>query len=652
MKKIKCHFLLLFKLLNICFFVIKSEIKIVNNERISKKIQNLSICTKKYNREESSNICKRRNTLEIKKNTKSDKCNINAFINSLIDIKHGKFLSKCDHKIIKTQKNKYSSNNDNYVWKYRKKKYALFRIKTSYYDDVNNSSMNHCFDYPGFDFTVLKENNQYSNDGDENKSRLGIIKTPHGEIETPNFLFCATKACMKSTPINFIKNSKTQIILSNTFHLLIQPKPHIIFQLGGLHKFMNWEGPILTDSGGYQLFSMTYGSVSDEIKRKANIRNADRLNNNMNNVKDNGTSTYIHLDDISNIGKIKNIPETDKEKKLKIKNGISTIPKNTNSNVIIKINENGALYKSYFDGSIDILSPESSIQAQYLLGTDFSVVLDECTPYNVDKEYTEKSMHRSHRWYIRCLLEFYRANNMENYHNYLNIIYNKKYKTNQVWEKQEKKKQALYGIIQGGIYTDLRKKSCEVVCNLPFFGLCIGGCLGNNKEMMYSVIKQTMDFIRENRRNNNSKRKGKNKPIHLLGIGQIKDIFYGVKQGIDTFDCVIPTRLARHGYFLCKIKTINEVEKKLDRKIKKEYLKIKLNIFKLDNNPLEEDCNCYTCKNYTRAYLHHLFKINDNLLGTLLTVHNVYYMNHLMQDIRQGIIHNNLNEVQKKWIQL
>ncbi|CAD2114331.1 queuine tRNA-ribosyltransferase [Plasmodium vinckei petteri] len=652
MKKIKCHFLLLCKLLNLLFFVIKNETKIVSNEIIPKKIQNLPIYTKKYNKEESSNLRKIRNAFEINKNNRGDKCSINAFINSLIDIKHGKFLSKCDHKIIKTQKNKYSSSKDNYAWKYRKKKYTLFRIKTSYYDDISNSSMAHCFGYPGFDFTILKENDQDSNNGDENKSRLGIIKTPHGEIETPNFIFCATKACMKSTPINFIKDSKTQIILSNTFHLLIQPKPHIIFQLGGLHKFMNWDGPILTDSGGYQLFSMTYGSVSDEIKRKAQIRNVDRVNNNINNIKENGASKYTHLDDIFSTGEIKNIPETDKEKNIKIRNGISTIPNNGNSNVIIKINENGALYKSYFDGLIDILSPESSIQAQYLLGTDFSVVLDECTPYNVDKEYTEKSMHRSHRWYIRCLLEFYRANNMENYHDYLNIIYNKKYKTNKVWEKQEKKKQALYGIIQGGIYPDLRKKSCEVVCNLPFFGLCIGGCLGNNKEMMYSVIKQTMDFIRENCRNNNSKRKNKNKPIHLLGIGQIKDIFYGVKQGIDTFDCVIPTRLARHGYFLCKVKTINEVEKKLDRKIKKEYLKIKLNIFKLDNNPLEKDCNCYTCTNYTRAYLHHLFKIDDNLLGTLLTIHNVYYMNHLMQDIRQGITQNNLNKVQEKWIQL
>ncbi|ANQ11110.1 Queuine trna-ribosyltransferase [Plasmodium coatneyi] len=476
--------------------------------------------------------------------------------------------------------------------------------------------VNSSFDYPGFGFTVLKESQQ-----EGNHSRIGIIKTPRGEIETPNFLFCATKGCMKSTPINFVKDCKTQIILSNTFHLLIHPKPHVIFQLGGLHRFMNWQGPILTDSGGYQLFSMTFGSVSDEIKRKSrgSMRDAGRTGS----------------------------PMTP-----------SSTQQSPRGDVIVKINEQGALYKSYHDGSLDMLTPESSIQAQYLLGSDFSVVLDECTPYHIEREYTERSMHRSHRWYIRCLLEFKKAMSMPNYHTYLNDLHNRKYKVQHKWKEREANKQALYGIIQGGIYTDLRMKSCQVVCNLPFFGLCIGGCLGKDKQMMYSVIEKTMQFVRHEEGGASAGQTNKMgttpvgtaKTIHLLGIGQIRDIFFGVRQGIDTFDCVIPTRLARHGYYLCTVKTIKEVEEKLGKSIKKEYIKIKSKIHELDENPLEKDCPCYTCKNYSRAYLHHLYKINDNLLGTLLTVHNVCYMNRLMGDIREGIRRGRLDEVEGRWV--
>lgn len=508
------------------------------------------------------------------------------------------------------------------TWKTKKKEYFL---------------RGSCFDYPSFSFDILKEHDKE----DGNRSRTGIIKTPRGEIETPNFLFCATKGCMKSTPIDFLKALNVQIILSNTFHLLIHPKPHVIFQLGGLHKYMNWEKPILTDSGGYQIFSMTHGSVSKEIKR-------------------NYGGKYVEKKKKHTIGDGKENKENLKEK-----------------NCIIKISEKGALYKSYFDGSTNLLSPELSIQAQYMLGSDFVLVLDECTPFHVDKTYTEMSMHRSHRWYIRSLLEFYKAHTMDNYHEYLKNIYSS-YKFNKKkihvddienmkkaedkreifsWEQKEKNKQALYGIIQGGVFDDLRKKSCEFVNQLPFFGICIGGCLGNNKDMMYKVIKTTMNYLSEGNNKGNKKNgntgKGttkKPKPIHLLGIGQIKDIFFGVENGIDTFDCVIPSRLARHGYFLSSIETIKNIEKQINRKIKHEYVKIKLHIFYLDNRPLENDCNCYTCVHYSRSYLHHLFKINDNLLGTLLTIHNVSYMQRLMTDIRQAIRDDRLNHIREKWV--
>ncbi|CZT99578.1 queuine tRNA-ribosyltransferase [Plasmodium falciparum NF54] len=538
-------------------------------------------------------------------------------------------------------------NHNKSIITYVKKKKLLF----------SNKIYNH-FNYPGFDFSVLKENNN-----EQDKSRIGIIKTPRGDIETPNFLFCATKGCMKSTPIDFIKKCNTQVILSNTFHLLIQPKPHIIFQLGGLHKFMNWNSPILTDSGGYQIFSMSFGSVSNEIKRKCagtpqitkmSIKNKKK--DNLNNEEDQVNNNFINnncennmynkkgkcLSNNNNSNNNNNNNNNNSEKSV-------TDTNNLNKQIILKLNEKGAEYKSYYDGSIDLLSPESSIQSQYLLGSDFILVLDECTPYHVDKIYTEKSMHRSHRWYVRCLAEFYKSQNMKNYHEYLNDIYNKKYKTNDKWIKRDKNNQAIYGIIQGGIYPDLRLKSCDFVYNLPFFGLCIGGCLGKDKDMMYAVIKQTMDIIHDIKKKK-EKNTYKEKPIHLLGIGQIKDIIYGVKQGIDTFDCVIPSRLARHGYFLSKIKTIETIEKKLKRKLQNEYIKIKLSIFQSDNQPLEEDCACYTCQHYSRAYLHHLYKINDNLLGTLLTIHNVYYMNHLMQDIRNSIKEGNINQIEQKYI--
>ncbi|CRH02839.1 queuine tRNA-ribosyltransferase, putative [Plasmodium relictum] len=581
------------------FFILSSKNRVVKNERKLKKI--LLIRTKKNYIKDVENGIERINKIKMikdkikKKKRKNEKC-LFMFI-----------------KLFK--QNIYASKS---YLSYRKTDNHINKIKKYYYNNKNEEInrnytilKDNCFDYPFFDFTILKEN-QKEND----KSRIGIIKTPRGSIETPNFLFCATKACMKSTPIDFLKNSKTQIILSNTFHLLIQPKPHIIFQLGGLHKFMNWKNPILTDSGGYQIFSMSYGSVANEIKRNSNNKFEDMKNE----TTKNSTT------------------ENEVNKKNEKKKSNNNKTNQLNNGYILKINERGAVYKSYHDGSIGLLSPETSIQSQYLLGSDFILVLDECTPYHVNKEYTERSMHRSHRWYLRCLLEFYKANNMANYHDYLNDIYNKKYKTNEKWRKRDKNKQALYGIIQGGIYNDLRKKSCDFVCSLPFFGLCIGGCLGKNKEMMYSVIESTMNFIKIK------------KPIHLLGIGQIRDIFFGVKKGLDTFDCVIPSRLARHGYFLCKVQNIKDIEKKLCRVLKSEYVKIKLSIFKLDNNPLEKDCDCYTCLNYSRAYLHFLYKISDNLLGTLLTIHNVNYMNQLMSEIRNAIKENNLEKIEKKWI--
>jgi queuine tRNA-ribosyltransferase len=253
--------------------------------------------------------------------------------------------------------------------------------------------------YPNFSFEV-KKNDESTN------ARLGLIVTPHGNIETPNFVFCATKAAMKSVSPAQLKDESTQIILSNTYHLMLTPGSELVEKMGGLQKFTAWNGPMLTDSGGYQIFSMGFGSVSNEINRKSDIKG-----------KREGESL-------------------DRNKS------------------VLKINEHGATFRSYIDGSIHELTPERSIDVQRQLGADLIVVLDECTAFHVEKSYTEESMRRSHRWALRSLSQFDKT----------------------VGSAQQQ--QALYGIIQGGVYEDLRSESAAFINDHPFFGTAIGGCLG------------------------------------------------------------------------------------------------------------------------------------------------------------------------------
>ena len=386
------------------------------------------------------------------------------------------------------------------------------------------------------------------NQSTTSRARTGIIKTPHGEIETPAFIFCATKAALKSLNIEDAIKSGTQIILSNTYHLMLQPGGEIISKHGGLHKFMNWTGPMLTDSGGFQIFSLGYGSVADEIKSR-----------NLNNKRNKS---------------------------------------------LLKISEEGALFKSYVDGSNQLLTPEKSISIQRQIGADLILVFDECTPFHADKEYTTLSMERSHRWAKRSVDVF---------------------QADQEFGSccGSAGQQALYGIIQGGIYHDLRDISIKFNLENDFFGLAIGGSLGSSKKQMYEVVEYTSSKLSDR------------KPVHLLGIGDPKDIWSLVKHGIDTFDCVSPTRLARHGAALSK----NQ-----DGKIN-----IKNSSNREDLTPLDKACHCLTCTNYSKAYLHHLFKTNELLGFQLLTLHNVYFMNTLMKYIRESINNNKLEEAERKW---
>lgn len=378
---------------------------------------------------------------------------------------------------------------------------------------------------------------------DENsKARVGVLKTVHGNLETPAFIFCGTKATVKGVLPSSLIETNTQIILSNTYHLMLQPGSEVIANSGGLQKFTNWNGPMMTDSGGYQIFSLGHGSVSEEIKGK-------------------------------------NLTGRNKS--------------------LLKITEEGASFKNYLNGDKILLTPEKSIDIQRDLGADLIFVLDECTPYNVDKNYTKKSMHMTHRWAKRC---------MENFKSD-----NKKY----VAENGSAGKQKLYGIIQGGVYEDLRKQACEEICSMNFDGLAIGGSLGGTKEQMYEVFDFCSSSIDNSR------------PVHVLGIGGLDDILEGVSRGFDTFDCVSPTRIARHGVMLSKNK--------------KKGINLNNSSFKNDHSPLDENSEINIGRNYSKAYIHHLFKSNEILGMTILSIYNIWFMNNFLMQIRKSIHEKRFN---------
>jgi len=393
--------------------------------------------------------------------------------------------------------------------------------------------------YPHFSF-------QIQNTSVKSRARVGKLSTPHGEVATPAFIFCATKGAIKGASPQQMKSAGTQIMLGNTYHLMLSPGGELIERLGGLHRFMAWDGPLLTDSGGFQVFSMGYGSVSHEIKKK----------------------------------QMDSRPKT-----------------------VLKITEEGVTFRSYLDGSLHVLTPEKSIQVQRQLGPDFVVVFDECTPYHVDKSYTEKSLHLSHRWGLRCLQEF---------------------------EQHHDGRQALYGILQGGVYPDLRQQAAEFVNSQPFFGHAVGGSLGEEKAEMYEVIDHSLSLLDSSR------------PVHLLGIGGIKDIFVGVAAGVDTFDCVHPTRLARHGGALIRAVQGEETTR--------EHIVLSNRRHQQDERPIDATCPCETCKVFSRAYLHYLFRANEFLGIQALILHNVAYMNRLMQAIREAIVTDRVEEEQRLWV--
>jgi tRNA-guanine transglycosylase len=362
----------------------------------------------------------------------------------------------------------------------------------------------------------------------KSNARIGILKTPHGEIETPSFVGVATQAVVKTLTAEEVKQTNSQILISNTFHLHLKPGEQFLKKAGGIHKFMNWDRPLMTDSGGFQVFSLGFG-------------------------RDHG------------VGKI-----------LKEKTDLKVTTKNKPKNV--KITEDGVFFRSPKDGQKLFIGPRESIKIQEAIGADIMFAFDECTSPIADYYYTKQSLEKTHRWAEICL-------------------------------KSKKTKQALYGIVQGGKFEDLRTESSKFIGSLPFDGFGIGGEFGDEKHTMTDMLGFTLPYLPEE------------KPRHLLGIGHLEDITEIIKSGVDTFDCIVPTHYGRHGVAFTS-------EGRLDMRKTK---------FLTDKKPLDPKCDCTTCKNYKRNYICHLLKADEITGLRLMTMHNLYYFNKYVEKLRNDI---------------
>ena len=351
-------------------------------------------------------------------------------------------------------------------------------------------------------------------------ARLGRLHTPHGIIETPIFMPVGTQATVKAMTPEELKEIGSQIILSNTYHLYMRPGHDLIERAGGLHKFMNWDKPILTDSGGFQVFSL---------------------------------------------GPLR------------------------------KIKEEGVEFRSHLDGSKHFLSPEKATEIQNALGSDIIMAFDECAPYPADRQYVKNSLERTTRWLERCKAA----------HKY-------------------PEKQALFGIVQGGMYKDLREQSAKEITAIDLPGYAIGGLsVGEPKDMMYEVLDYTVPLLPED------------KPRYLMGVGSPDDLLEGVLRGIDTFDCVLPTRIARNGTAMTS----------------QGKVVVRNASYAEDFTSLDPECDCYTCKNYTKAYLRHLIKCNEILGARLLTIHNLHFLLKMMENVREAIKEDRLLDYKKDFFE-
>lgn len=361
----------------------------------------------------------------------------------------------------------------------------------------------------------------------KSRARVGRIHTPHGIIDTPNFVAVGTNGTLKALDNKQVDSIGLQLMFCNTYHLLLQPGPDVVQRAGGLHRFINRKMPIITDSGGFQVFSLAYGSVADEIKSKGAKKQGGH---------------------------------------------------------VLKISEDGVVFRSYRDGNKVLLTPESSIQTQKALGADIIIPLDELPPYHIGSDELKRSLERTHRWEIRSLKE----------------------------HLKDPRAQAMYAVIHGGVDPALREHSCEVLSKEPFDGFSIGGSLGKTKPEMVAMLTNLLPKLPPE------------KPNHLLGIGDLESLEKCIPLGIDTFDSSYPTRAARHGLLLTE----------------EGGLKIERGEYANHFAPIERECTCWTCQNYSVAYIHHLFKAKELTAYSLATVHNLHFMVQLMKKYRDAILND------------
>lgn len=372
-----------------------------------------------------------------------------------------------------------------------------------------------------FEFSIHKK---------EGEARSANLKTPHGEIKTPVFMPVGTKASVKTLSQNDLLSLDASIILGNTYHLYLRPGEKVVKKMGGLHKWMNWQRPILTDSGGFQVFSLA--------QEKA-------------------------------------------------------FSKNKSFKTTVKIDENGVEFRSFLDGSKHYFTPEKAIQIQNDLGADIIMAFDECAPANSTKKYFKEAMERTHSWLTRCK------------------------------KAHKSKSQALFGIVQGGLHKDLRQESAKFINAQDLPGNAIGGLsVGESKKEMLEMIEATVPHL------------DPNKPRYLMGVGTPEDLLECVERGIDMFDCVHPTRMGRHGAFWTE----------------NGRHSIKNECFKLDKNPLQKNCQCETCQNYSRSYIRHLISENEILGLRLMSIHNLHFLLNLMQQIRENINKANFKQFKRAFL--
>ncbi len=405
------------------------------------------------------------------------------------------------------------------------------------------------------------------------RARAGVLSTAHGDVRTPAFTPLATKATVKGLLPEEVAALGYDMVLGNTFHLLLRPGPELIERFGGLGAFMGWSGPTITDSGGFQVFSMGHGTVAEEIKARPS-RGRGRPAEREGERGDAGATGG---------GRGRGRP-------------------GEREGAILEIDESGVRFRSYVDGRTRFLSPEDSMATQAALGSDIALVFDECTPFHVDRAYTQHSTERTHRWLRRCL----------------------------DWHAEHGPgEQLVYGIVQGGVYEDLRRESARTVAASACDGIAIGGSLGAEKAQMYEVVSwATAELGGEH----------ESRPRHLLGIGEVDDLIAGVELGIDTFDCAMPTRLGRHGTAL----------------VPDPGARWRLDLTKASQREsdgvLLEGCPCPACSGgFSRAYLSYLARAGE-LTGTrLITMHNLAFLARLMGDLRQGILDGDLDSVACAW---